>query len=382
MHEKEISLIKSSIKPSMHEKKICLINQEGDGLIKPSIKCVERDGLITPSIKRVDRGRNGGQLDQAMNHGPNGQVDQAVDQGVKPLDLTVRCFDANATKKIEARAVQGEPRAEAKDKPSKTAKIEDHTWSKQSVSLCTAAAPISVELTDANFLMWQQQVDVTAYGYGLEGFMNREKKSPPQTIVIVEGEGGSVINDEFISWQRQDRRVAAWLLSSLSEGALGLVVGLRSARDICSALETNFASRSTAKIMQYRQQMQNLKKDSLTMSEYIGKMRNCFDLLGSVGCRVSEDEQVMHILGGLGQEYDPAVCAISSRSDSWSLGDDAAFLLTFESRMETMRSHSSSTEGSQPLLNLMQPSNQKKDFTPYNTRFDSGSGRCGARNQR
>ncbi|KAG6427026.1 hypothetical protein SASPL_111265 [Salvia splendens] len=88
MHEKEISLIKSSIKPSMHEKKICLINQEGDGLIKPSIKCVERDGLITPSIKRVDRGRNGGQLDQAMNHGPNGQVDQAVDQGVKPLDLT------------------------------------------------------------------------------------------------------------------------------------------------------------------------------------------------------------------------------------------------------------------------------------------------------
>ncbi|KAG6427777.1 hypothetical protein SASPL_112024 [Salvia splendens] len=78
-------------------------DQEGDGLIKPSIKCVERDGLITPSIKRVDRGRNGGQLDQAINHGRNGQVDQAVYRGAKPLDLTVRCIDANATRKIEAR---------------------------------------------------------------------------------------------------------------------------------------------------------------------------------------------------------------------------------------------------------------------------------------
>ncbi|XP_042063548.1 uncharacterized protein LOC121807400 [Salvia splendens] len=134
--------------------------------------------------------------------------------------------------------------------------------------------------------------------------------------------------------------------------------------------------------MQYQQQMQNLKKDSLSMSEYFGKMRNFFDLLGSVGCRVSEDEQVMHILGGLGQEYDPAVCAISSRSDSWSLGDATAFLLTFESRMETMRSHSSSAEGSQPALNLMHQSNQKREFTPYNqTRFDS-TARGGSRNQR
>lgn len=128
-------------------------------------------------------------------------------------------------------------------------------------------------------------MDVTSYGYGLEGYLNGEKKSPPPTIVNAEEEGGSVVNEEFVSWQRQDRRVAAWLLSSLSLGALGLVVGLRSARDIWSALETNFARRSTTKIMQYRQPMQNLKKDSLTMSEYVGKMRNYFDLLGSVVSR-------------------------------------------------------------------------------------------------
>ena len=163
-----------------------------------------------------------------------------------------------------------------------------------------------------------------------------------------------VINPSLISWQRQDRRVAGWLLSSLSEGALTLVVGLGSARDIWSAVETNFARRSTAKVMQYRQQLQNLRKDSLTMSEYISKMRTYFDLLSFVGCRISDAEQILLILGGLGQEYDPAVCAITSRIDPWSLGDVSPFLLSFESRMETTRAHTASSEGSQPMLNLVQ----------------------------
>lgn len=100
--------------------------------------------------------------------------------------------------------------------------------------------------------------------------------------------------------------------------------------------------------------MQNLKKDGLTMTEYLGKMRNFFDLLGSVGCRISDGEQILHILGGLGQEYDPAVCVVTSRSEPWSVGDVNSFLLSFESRIETTRSHLASLEGSQPSLNLVQ----------------------------
>ena len=118
------------------------------------------------------------------------------------------------------------------------------------------------------------------YGYGLEGFLTGEINPPPQMVPDPD-EGSMVMNPAFVAWQRQDRRVAGWLLSSLSERALTLVVGLRSSRDIWRALETNFASRSTAKVMQYRQQLQNLKKDALTMSEYLSKMRTYFHLLGS-----------------------------------------------------------------------------------------------------
>lgn len=135
------------------------------------------------------------------------------------------------------------------------------------------------------------------YGYGLESFLIGEASPPPQMIADPVA-GSFVMNPAFIAWQRQDRRLAGWLLSSLSEGALSLVVGLKSAKDIWEVLETNFASRSTAKVMQYKQQMQSLRK-ALSMSEYLGKTRNYFDLLSSVGCRVSDGEQILHILGGL-----------------------------------------------------------------------------------
>ena len=90
------------------------------------------------------------------------------------------------------------------------------------------------------------------------------------------------------------------------------------------------------------------------MTEYLGKIRTYFDLLGSVCCRISEGEQVLHIMGGLGQDYDPAVCAVTSRSDPWNVADVSVFLLSFESRMESTRAHSTSSDGSQPTLNLVQ----------------------------
>ena len=49
--------------------------------------------------------------------------------------------------------------------------------------------------------------------------------------------------------------------------------------------------------------------------------------------------------------------------------------------METSRAHSTNTEGSQPVLNLVQQSGQKRDGPPYN-KFDSKGGRGGSRNQR
>ena len=244
----------------------------------------------------------------------------------------------------------------------------------------TQIPPISVKLSDENFLIWQQQVEIAVWGYRLESYLSEEADSPPM-MVPGTTQGTMVENPEFKTWQRQYRRLAGWILSSLSESALVHVVGLRSARDILSALETNFASRSTAKVMQYRQQVQNMKKESLPMKEYLSKIKTLFDLLSSVGCKIFSNEQILHILGGLGQDYDPVVCVVTSRVEPWTVHDVSSFLLSFDSRIEATRNSSSSIEGSQPSLNLVQQSGQRRD-SHYNNESDSGAGRGSSRSPR
>ncbi|XP_047957561.1 uncharacterized protein LOC125203291 isoform X2 [Salvia hispanica] len=51
--------------------------------------------------------------------------------------------------------------------------------------------------------------------------------------------------------------------------------------------------------MQFRLQLQNTKKDMLPMQEYLNKMKSCCDFLGSAGCKISDEDQILYILGGL-----------------------------------------------------------------------------------
>ena len=147
--------------------------------------------------------------------------------------------------------------------------------------------PISTKLSEENYLIWRQQILATVRGYGLEPYLMGEQEVPPQMIAVT-GSTTMVPNPSFLDWYRQDQRLAAWLQSSLADSAMVIVVGLTTSTEIWSALETNIASQSKAKIMNYKLQLQTAKKDSLTMSEYLNKIKTLCDMLGSAGCRVME----------------------------------------------------------------------------------------------
>ncbi|KAH6775243.1 hypothetical protein C2S52_012804 [Perilla frutescens var. hirtella] len=129
--------------------------------------------------------------------------------------------------------------------------------------------------------------------------------------------------------------------SSLSEGTMVLIIGLNSTHEIWNALESNFASQSRAKLMQYKLQLQTLKKDNLSMKDYLS----------------------------LGHEHDPVMMSITSRIEPWSVIDVQTLLLTFEARVEFMKWNTINSNSSQPLANLTQSSKQRGDFSnSYNTR--------------
>ncbi|KAL5705838.1 hypothetical protein ACHQM5_024078 [Ranunculus cassubicifolius] len=134
------------------------------------------------------------------------------------------------------------------------------TTSSTTISSSTSTTPqhitsihhlISVRLDNSNYLLWLTQFKPLLKGYGLEGYVDGTISCPPRTLTSDE----TNINPEYIQWNKQDRVLLGWLLSSLSETVLAQVVGLNTSRDVWVALENQYASKSRARIMQLRREL-------------------------------------------------------------------------------------------------------------------------------
>ncbi|KAH6765425.1 hypothetical protein C2S52_016408 [Perilla frutescens var. hirtella] len=97
------------------------------------------------------------------------------------------------------------------------------------------------ELVDGNYQLWKQQVMATIEGFGLENFLLEEHSSDATTS-----------NSDQVTWRRQDQLITSWLISSITDNVL---LGL----------------------------LQTLKKGSLTMRDYLNKVKSCCDILAAAG---------------------------------------------------------------------------------------------------
>ena len=213
--------------------------------------------------------------------------------------------------------------------------------------------PLSIKLSDENYLIWRQQILATVRGHGLEGFLLGSDIPPSPFLTTDDDDASKQPNPAYLAWHRQDQLLSAWIQGSLSESSMILVVGLSTSKDIWQAIESSYASQSKAKIMQYKLQLQTIKRHNLPMNDYLNKVKSCCDILSSAGCHVSPEDHILYLLAGLDPEYDPVMVTITSRTESWSVPDVTALLLSFESRLETARLSSFNTDGSQPLANFV-----------------------------
>ncbi|KAK6120911.1 hypothetical protein DH2020_045346 [Rehmannia glutinosa] len=184
------------------------------------------------------------------------------------------------------------------------------------------------------FVLFFHGIRAAIRGYGLESFITKDATAPPEYIAAEE-RADIQVNPDFALWNRQDQFLASWILSSLSESILILTVGLHTSKDIWLALEKTISAQSLAKVMQYKIQLQTMRKAGLTMREYLNKMKMCFDVLASAGKKIEERDQNFRILTGLGHEYNSVMVSVTSRTESYTLTDLYALLLCYESRLES-----------------------------------------------
>ncbi|KAL5553418.1 hypothetical protein UlMin_040819 [Ulmus minor] len=140
-------------------------------------------------------------------------------------------------------------------------------------------------------------MDNVIYANGFENFIEGLSVCPEKTDPTT-----GAVNPEFVAWRRQDRLILSWIYSSLTPEIMAQI------------------------------------KNSMSMIDFIMKIKGFCDSLASIGESVSEQDQIMNLLAGLGSDYNAVVTSISARDSQLSLESVHSLLLTFEHRLEQQNS--------------------------------------------
>lgn len=139
-------------------------------------------------------------------------------------------------------------------------------------------------------------------------------------------------------WVRSDQIVQAWLVGSLSEDILGIVLGAHAALEVWISLGNHFNRVSSSRLFELQRRLQTVTKANKTMSDYLKEIKDLCDQLHSVGSPVTEKMKVFATLQGLGREYEPIKTSIEGAMDSPtapSFEDTVPRLTWFEDRLKS-----------------------------------------------
>ncbi|GAU19509.1 hypothetical protein TSUD_77530 [Trifolium subterraneum] len=166
---------------------------------------------------------------------------------------------------------------------------------------------ITLKLSPTNYPLWREQALALAESQDLVGHLTNEDPAPTQYTTNTTNSEQFVpkLTDEFVTWRKADRLLRGWIIGTLSEEALGLVVGIDTAHAVWDALKDAYAEDSQEREFTIRQQITYLRKeDDQTIGDHIRIFKGLCDSLAAIGKPVLDKEKVFYLLTSLGPEYE------------------------------------------------------------------------------
>ncbi|KAG7603710.1 Reverse transcriptase RNA-dependent DNA polymerase [Arabidopsis thaliana x Arabidopsis arenosa] len=170
-----------------------------------------------------------------------------------------------------------------------------------------------------NYLLWKSQFESFLSGQGLFGFVTGSISVLASTIPVphIEGHTNTVANPDYEAWHRSDQVVKAWLLGSLSEDILSVVVGSKTSQEVWLNLVGHFNRISASRVFELQRRLHGLSKEGKTMDEYLRCLKTICDQLASVGSLVTEKMKIFAMVHGLTREYEPLITSLENTLDTF-----------------------------------------------------------------
>uniref|UniRef100_A0A2N9H9U6 Retrovirus-related Pol polyprotein from transposon TNT 1-94-like beta-barrel domain-containing protein n=1 Tax=Fagus sylvatica TaxID=28930 RepID=A0A2N9H9U6_FAGSY len=149
-----------------------------------------------------------------------------------------------------------------------------------------------------------QNGNIEGYGFMLKKQITQRSTSAPTAEISNPTNDSTMPNPDLAAWTRTDRLVKAWITATISEEALGTVVGLTTSLDVWKALSNAYSQDSQAREFELLLKLQEKKKDSITLTDFIRNFKLTCDQLNAIGKSVPDQKKVFWLLNGLGPRYE------------------------------------------------------------------------------
>ena len=150
---------------------------------------------------------------------------------------------------------------------------------------------------------------------------------------FISDEKGIRIHPEFDELIATDSLIFNWLLSTMTADVASQLLHCRTPSQLWKTVTEIMSSHSKSRITMYKFDLQQIRKGSSTIDEYLSKLKAISDNLSMAGSPISDSDLITQVLASLGAEYTPIVLHLSDRENlTWI--DMHSRLLTFERHLE------------------------------------------------
>jgi hypothetical protein len=107
---------------------------------------------------------------------------------------------------------------------------------------------ITLKLNPTNYPLWREQALALAESQELVDHLTDEEPSPTkyttQDLATNIEYSTPMLSNEYISWRKSDQLLRGWIIGTLLEEALSIVIGVETTYDVWEALKNAYAKDS------------------------------------------------------------------------------------------------------------------------------------------
>jgi transposase InsO family protein len=218
---------------------------------------------------------------------------------------------------------------------------------------------ISIKLDGTNYLQWTSQFLPLLRSYELLSIVDGSELCPTKHTTTAEDK--QVVNPAYVLWNKKDQLVLSWLIATLTSNVLSTVYGLNTSRQVWMSLASRYASQSKSRITHLKRQLQTMRQDARTCTEYLQMAKSWADQLAAVGKPVDEDDLISFILSGLNPSFNVFITTfnLTTRDTPLPYADFESELLNHETLLTTQITNTT-TESPAFALYSNKPPNQDR----------------------